>query len=118
MSLEASNGDVETSQSSVEVSPLSIHIGAQISGVDLSRPLPPEQVRDIRAAWLKWQVVFFRDQPMTHRQQIDFSRQFGAVTPGHVVYGGDSGFPEIYPISKRVKASFNSATNLASRPSM
>jgi taurine dioxygenase len=100
MSLDALNGDAETSPSSVEVSPLSIHIGAEIGGVDLSRPLPPEQVRDIRAAWLKWKVVFFRGQPMTHRQQIDFSRQFGEVTPGHVVYGGDSEFPEIYPISK------------------
>jgi alpha-ketoglutarate-dependent sulfate ester dioxygenase len=115
MSLEASNGDVEKSPSSVKVTPLSIHIGAEIGGVDLSRPLPPEQVRDIRAAWLKWQVVFFRDQPMTHRQQIDFSRQFGAVTPGHVVYGGDSEFPEIYPISKHRTAN-NFREQLLLRP--
>ncbi|MDH3738297.1 MAG: TauD/TfdA family dioxygenase [Alphaproteobacteria bacterium] len=100
MSLEALNEDIETSPTSVEVTPLSLHIGAEIGGVDLTRPLPPEQVRDIRAAWLKWKVVFFRDQPMTHRQHIDFSRQFGEVTPGHVVYGSDSEYPEIYPISK------------------
>lgn len=115
MSLEASSGDVEKSPSSIEVTPLSIHIGAEIRGVDLSRPLPPEHVRDIRAAWLKWQVVFFRDQPMTHRQQIDFSRQFGAVTPGHVVYGGDSEFPEIYPISKHRTAN-NFRDQLLLRP--
>lgn len=90
----------ETAPSSVEVSPLSIHIGAEIGGVDLARPLPPEQIRDIRAALLKWGVIFFRDQPMTHRQQVDFTRQFGEVTPGHVVYGSDGEFPEIYPISK------------------
>jgi taurine dioxygenase len=98
MSPEAPHQDVETS--SIEVSPLSIHIGAEIGGVDLSQPLPPEQVRDIRAAWLKWKVVFFRDQPMTHRQHIDFSAQFGEVTPGHVVYGSDSEYPEIYSIAK------------------
>lgn len=97
---DALQTDVSVSPSSIEVSPLSIHIGAEIGGVDLSRPLPPEQVRDIRAAWLKWKVVFFRDQPMTHRQHIDFSRQFGDVTPGHVVYGSDSDYPEIYAISK------------------
>jgi alpha-ketoglutarate-dependent taurine dioxygenase len=86
--------------SSIEVSPLSIHLGAEIRGVDLSKPLPPEQVRDIRTALLEWRVVFFRDQPMTHRQHVDFSRQFGEVTPGHVVYGSDGEFPEIYPITK------------------
>ena len=95
---EAPHQDVETT--SIEVSPLSIHIGAEIGGVDLSKPLPPAQVRDIRAAWLKWKVVFFRDQPMTHRQHIDFSAQFGEVTPGHVVYGSDSEYPEIYSIAK------------------
>jgi taurine dioxygenase len=100
MSLEASNTNVETVPSTVEVRPLAIHIGAEIGGVDLSKPLPPEQVRDVRAALLKWKVIFFRDQPMTHRQQVEFSRQFGAVTPGHVVYGSDSDFPEIYAISK------------------
>ncbi|MFT5172589.1 MAG: alpha-ketoglutarate-dependent taurine dioxygenase [Gammaproteobacteria bacterium] len=100
MPLQAPQEDLETSPSSIEVTPLSVHIGAQIGGVDLRRPLPPQQVRDIRATWLKWNVVFFRDQPMTHRQHIDFAAQFGAVTPGHVVYGGDSEFPEIYSIAK------------------
>jgi taurine dioxygenase len=100
MSLEAVQGDAESSPSSIEVTPLTLHVGAEIGGVDLTRPLPPEQIRDIRATWLKWKVVFFRDQLMTHRQHIDFSRQFGEVTPGHVVYGNDGEFPEIYPISK------------------
>ena len=90
----------ETATSSIEISPLTLHVGAEIAGVDLSKPLPPEQVRDIRGALLQWKVIFFRDQPMTHRQHIDFSRQFGEVTPGHVVYGSDSEFPEIYAISK------------------
>jgi taurine dioxygenase len=100
MSSEALRNSIETSPSSVEVAPLSIHIGAEIRGVDLSRPLPPEQVRDIRAALLKWKVVFFHNQPMTHRQHVDFTRQFGAPTPGHVVYGSDGEYPEIYPVTK------------------
>ena len=100
MPSETMSHDAETAPSTVTVTPLAIHIGAEIGGVDLSRPLAPEQVRDIRAALVRWKVVFFRDQPMNHRQHIDFSRQFGAVTPGHVVYGGDGEFPEIYPITK------------------
>ncbi len=100
MPSEALHGTTEAAPSSIEVAPLSIHIGAEIRGADLTRPLPPAQVRDIRATLLKWRVVFFRDQPMTHRQHVDFTRQFGAVTPGHVVYGSNSEYPEIYPISK------------------
>ncbi|MEM9685029.1 MAG: TauD/TfdA family dioxygenase [Pseudomonadota bacterium] len=104
MSVEALEDAVETEPSSIEVSPLSIHIGADIAGVDITRPLPPEQVRDIRNALLKWKVVFFRDQPMSHQQQIDFTRQFGETTPGHVVYGNDGEYPQIYSISKHRKA--------------
>ena len=33
-------------------------------------------------------------------RNIEFARQFGELTPGHAVYGSDSEYPEIYPISK------------------
>jgi alpha-ketoglutarate-dependent taurine dioxygenase len=115
MALQAPHDNLETSPSSIEVTPLSVHIGAQIGGVDLSQPLPPEQLRDIRATWLKWKVVFFRDQPMTHRQHIDFAAQFGAVTPGHVVYGNDGEFPEIYSVAKN-RAANHFQDQILSRP--
>lgn len=87
--------------SQVEVIPLSVHIGAQINNVDLTNPLSEAQVADIRGALLQWKVVFFRDQPLTHRQHVDFCRQFGALTPAHVVYGPqDSAFPEVYSVAK------------------
>ena len=41
---------------------------------------------------------------MTHAQHIEFARQFGELTPGHAVYGSDSEYPEIYPISKNRSA--------------
>jgi alpha-ketoglutarate-dependent sulfate ester dioxygenase len=37
----------------IEVVPLTLHIGAEIRGVDLSRPLPPEQLKAVRDAFLK-----------------------------------------------------------------
>ena len=43
---------------------MAVHIGAEISGVDLSRPLSEAEVADIRRALLRWKVVFFRDQPL------------------------------------------------------
>ena len=32
----------------VEVVPLTLHIGAEIRGVDLSKPLPAEQLKEVR----------------------------------------------------------------------
>ena len=104
MSLNALQDTRESAPSAVTVSPLAIHIGAEIGGVDITRPLPPEQVRDIRAALLKWKVIFFRGQPMNHQQHIDFARQFGETTAGHVVYGSDGLYPQIYAVAKDRKA--------------
>ena len=88
----------------VEVVPMAIHIGAEIHGVDLSRPLPPEHVRAVRAALLRWKVVFFRDQSLDHHAHIAAARQFGETTAGHVVYGSDGEFPQIYSVAKHRKA--------------
>ena len=85
---------------SVTVKPLSAHIGAQIEGVDLSAPLAREQIAAIRAALLKWRVIFFRDQPLTHAQHVAFSSQFGDLTLGHPVFGHVPGHPEVYSIGK------------------
>lgn len=92
----------------IEVLPQSAHIGAELRGADLSRPLPPAQVAAIRAALLQWKVVFFRDQPMTHAQHVAFARQFGEPTVGHPVFGAEDDHPEIYSISRdRKKARFS-----------
>ena len=53
-------------------------IGAEITGVDL-REVTHEQVADIRAALLKHQVVFFRDQTLNQEEHIHFARQFGEL---------------------------------------
>ena len=66
---------------SIEVSPLSIHIGAEISGVDLARTLSSQQVADIRDTLVKWKVVFFRNQFLDHEQHIAFGRQFDGAYP-------------------------------------
>ncbi len=103
MAVETLQSDTSTA-TAVDVRPLSVHIGAEIHGVDLTRPLAPEEVQGIRAALLQWKVVFFREQFLDHQMQIDFARQFGAPTPGHVVFGNDDTYPEIYSVAKHRKA--------------
>ncbi|RZJ20622.1 MAG: TauD/TfdA family dioxygenase [Haliea sp.] len=85
---------------SVGVQPLSAHIGAEISGVDLREPLAPGQIAAIAQALHRWKVVFFRDQHLDHAQHVQFARQFGELTVGHPVFGHVEGHPEIYSVSK------------------
>ena len=63
----------------IGVRPLQPTIGAEIEGVDLSRPLPTAQRDAIKAAILKYKVVFFRDQPLDNDQHAAFARQFGPL---------------------------------------
>ena len=35
----------------IEVVPLTLHIGAEIRGVDLTKPLPLEQLKEVRDAF-------------------------------------------------------------------
>jgi alpha-ketoglutarate-dependent taurine dioxygenase len=88
------------SNDGIEVVPMTLHIGAEIKGVDLKQPLPPGQQRAIRDAFLKWKVVFFRDQHLDHAQHVAMARQFGEPTIGHAVFGHVEGYPEIYSVAK------------------
>ena len=72
---------MSASSSKINVQPMSVHIGAEIEGVDLSQELSTKTVREIRQALLKWKVIFFRDQHLDHAQHVQFARHFGDLTP-------------------------------------
>jgi len=57
--------------------------GAEISGLDASKPLGPEVVADLRRALAENCVIFLRDLDLTPDQQKAFARHFGplAQTP-------------------------------------
>lgn len=63
----------------ISIRPLQPTIGAEIEGVDLSRPISRAQRDAIRAAVVKHKVVFFRDQPLTNEQHAAFAREFGPL---------------------------------------
>ncbi len=87
--------------SQLDVRPLSPLIGAEIAGVDLSRPLGEEATAAVRATLNRYHVVFFRDQELTPEQQADFARQFGVVTEGHPVIKHIEGHPEVLAIDSQ-----------------
>src|SRR5215471_5660162 len=88
---------------SIEIVPLTLHIGAEICGVDLTKPLPPRQVKEVRDAFLKWKVVFFRNQHLDHAQHVAMARQVGEPTIGHAVLGHLDDYPEVYSVAKNRK---------------
>jgi len=57
--------------------------GAEIAGVDASRPLSAEVVAELRRALAEHCVIFLRDQELAPEQQKAFARHFGplAATP-------------------------------------
>jgi taurine dioxygenase len=61
----------------VQVVPLSPACGAEIKGVDLTKPLSKETVETIREAWNKHLVLVFRGQEITQDQQLAFASYFG-----------------------------------------
>lgn len=82
----------------IEVKKLAPHIGAEIEGVDLARPLGERQFQEIHDAWMENLVIFFRDQHLTPGQHKDFGRRFGNLHMHPAPLGIVEGHPEILPI--------------------
>src|SRR5437870_149995 len=87
------------SYETIAVEPIAGALGAEVSGVDLSRPLADAVIGEIRAALLDHLVIFFRDQHLTPEQQLAFGRRFGALQL-HDFVEAMAGYPEILEVRK------------------
>ncbi len=85
----------------IELRPLTALIGAEIAGIDLSRPLGEDVVAEVRAALNTHHVLFFRDQELAPDEQEAFARQFGEVTEGHPVIPAIEGNSKVLAIDSR-----------------
>jgi taurine dioxygenase len=61
----------------ITVKPLSEACGAEICGIDLSKPLSEAEVEAIKDAWGKHLVLVFRGQKVTQDDQLRFAAYFG-----------------------------------------
>ena len=66
---------------SIQVKKLGDALGAEVSGVDLSRTLAAGTFAEIRKAWLDHLVLRFREQTLSDPQLLAFSRLFGELDP-------------------------------------
>ena len=62
----------------IRTDPLSPIIGAEVSGVDISKPLDKDVLEEVNRALLDHQVIFFRDQKMSLERHKAFGRNFGS----------------------------------------
>ncbi|CAO5179521.1 alkyl sulfatase [Frankia sp. AiPs1] len=92
----------------LEVRPMTAHTGADIGGIDLGADLDDTTVAQLRAALLRWKVLFFRQQSIGHREHVAFARRFGAPTRAHPHEDETPpGFPEVLALdSRRYEATF------------
>ena len=72
----------------IEVGPVTVHIGAEVSGVDLT-DLDDAAFDTIEKALHDHLVLFFRDQDLTDEQHLAFASRFGPVNQSAL--GGLSG---------------------------
>lgn len=83
------------------ITPLSPHVGAEISGVDLAR-VGEAEMAIIRDAFDRRGGLLFRDQSLDPSELVAFSRHFGTLDHAPVMENGRTaveGYPEIYIVS-------------------
>jgi taurine dioxygenase len=90
----------------ISIRNLDATLGAEIDGIDVSKPLPQADIDAIEAAWRERLVVVFHGQSLSDPQLIAFSRNFGELDPpGPNPYGEsfNKAYPELNVISNVVE---------------
>ncbi len=75
------------------------HLGAEISGIDLAKPLDDDAFAKVSKAFFDNEVVVFRKQKLTPEQQIAFTRRFGVLEQHVRKEHRLDGYPEILIVS-------------------
>jgi taurine dioxygenase len=77
-------------------------LGADIVGIDLSRPLADDTFQRIHEAWMRYQVLRFRGQKLTKDDLLQFSRRFGELDKAPINVKGSpwiEGYPDMTVMS-------------------
>jgi taurine dioxygenase len=67
----------DTAELSCSVEPLGPVMGAAIRGLDISQPLPPDTVAALKALFLEYKLLCFRDQDVSLDAQVEFTKLWG-----------------------------------------
>ena len=89
----------------VTIRQLGKHFFGEVSGVDLRKPLTPQEAADIEAGMDKYAVLLFRDQDLTDAQQMAFAMNFGERE-------NPRGGSVVKPEDSRLQTGLNDVSNL------
>ncbi|OYD70772.1 TauD/TfdA dioxygenase family protein [Rhodococcus sp. OK302] len=81
-----------------DITPYSRTIGAEISGVDLSKPISPELHAELHRCLLEWKVIFFRDQSLDSHAHRDMAELWG--TPEIHPFIPKADIPEVVRLAR------------------
>ncbi|MEX2326997.1 MAG: TauD/TfdA family dioxygenase [Pseudomonadales bacterium] len=86
----------------MQITPITGALGAEVTGVDLSEPLPADLDQEIHAAFLEHLVLCFRDQQLTPESLYELTQRMGGV--GETPYlTGLAKLPDVVPIIKEAR---------------
>ena len=64
--------------STINVKPLSGYVGAEIDGINLKK-ISKKQFEEIKIAFGKYGVIFFRNQSLLPQEEITFAEKWGKI---------------------------------------
>jgi taurine dioxygenase len=70
---------VGTDYQILELKPYNPSIGATVGNIDLTRPLRDQEIAELKAAFTEYQVLFFRDQKISHNDHARLAGYFGTI---------------------------------------
>src|ERR1700761_4022830 len=71
---------IVTERAGVTVKKAGVHLGAEVSGIDLRKPLSDAQFEAVDAALVEHELLIFRDQDISSDDLMRFGRRFNPLT--------------------------------------
>ena len=90
----------------IQVAPISGALGAEVTGVDLSKPMAEETFQEVHRAFLEYLVIYFPEQTLTPEQHKALGQRFGTLNI-HPVAPALPEHPEILEIIKEPEHRYN-----------
>lgn len=87
----------------MHVTPLSPHIGAEVTGIDLRKPVDAETQQQLNVAVVKNVALVIRDQTLTPQQYLAAISLFGEPMPQHFTQYALPDCPLVHEVSNRHK---------------
>lgn len=86
----------------LQINRLAFGLGAEVLGLDASRPVDDGTIQEIRRAWLEHLVLVFPGQDINLEQHIAFSRRFGRLEVHPAKHYRHKDHPEIFEVTNRL----------------